>query len=83
MKEITFSLIEIFISLIVETIILGGLFTWISNKANQTMQKKVTDEMNNIETQNKFIYTELKGEIQNVKTDLLSQIKESKGGSDQ
>jgi hypothetical protein len=83
MKEITFSLIEIFISLIVETIILGGLFTWISNKANQTMQQKVTDEMNNIETQNKFIYTELKGEIQNVKTDLLSQIKESKGGSDQ
>jgi hypothetical protein len=82
MKEITFSLIEIFISLIVETIILGGLFTWISNKANQTMQQKVTDEMNNIETQNKFIFTELKGEILNVKTDLISQIKEStsKGG---
>jgi adenine-specific DNA methylase len=80
MNQITFSLIEIFISLIVETIILGGLFTWISNKANQTLQQKMTDEMNNIETQNKFIYTQLKDEIINAKRDLISQIKESKGG---
>lgn len=77
MKEITFSLIEIFISLIVETIILGGLFTWISNKANQQMQQKMTDEMNNIEAQNKFIYQQLVGEMTKNRNDLIAQIKES------
>lgn len=84
MKEITFSLIEIFISLIVETIILGGLFTWISNKTSQQMQQKLTDEMNNIETQNKFIYQQLKMDMKANRDDLLSQIKESaakKGGN--
>lgn len=83
MKEITFSLIEIFISLVVETIILGGLFTWISNKTSQQMQQKITDEMNNIETQNKFIYQQLKMDMKANRDDILSQIKESaakKGG---
>jgi adenine-specific DNA methylase len=84
MKEITFSLIEIFISLIVETIILGGLFTWISNKTSQNMQQKLTDEMNNIETQNKFIYQQLKEEMRMNRKDIISQVKESaqqKGGN--
>lgn len=77
MKEITFSLIEIFISLIVETIILGGLFTWISNKQNQQMQQKLTDEMNNIEAQNKFIYQQITAEMTKNRNDVISQIKES------
>jgi adenine-specific DNA methylase len=84
MKEITFSLIEIFISLIVETIILGGLFTWISNKASQQMQQKITDEMNNIETQNKFIYQQTKMDMKTNRDDIMNQIKESaakKGGN--
>lgn len=80
MKDIVFSLTEIFVSLIVETIILGGMFTWISNKSNQTMQQKITDEMNNIEAQNKLIYQELKQQMTDNKNDVISQIKESAKG---
>jgi hypothetical protein len=79
MKEITFSLIEIFISLIVETIILGGLFTWISNKTNSQMQQKLNDELKVIENQNKFDFEQLQGEIRQAKSDIISQIKETGG----
>lgn len=81
MKEITFSLIEIFISLIVETIILGGLFTWISNKTNANMENKMRSEMKNIESQNKLIYQELSRQNKDNRNDIISQIKESKGGN--
>jgi hypothetical protein len=80
MKEITFTLIEIFISLIVETIILGGLFTWISNKTATQMEQKLHEEIKTIETQNKTDFNLLLREIRISKTDLLNQIKES-GGS--
>jgi hypothetical protein len=33
--------------------------------------------MNNIEKQNKFIYSQLQREIQNAKNDIMNQIKES------
>jgi hypothetical protein len=79
MKEITFSLIEIFISLIVETIILGGLFTWISNKNNVNMEQKIRGEMKNIESQNKMIYQELSRQNKDNRNDIISQIKESGG----
>lgn len=79
MKDITLSLIEIFISLIVETVILGGLFAWISNKASQTMQQKLQDEMNNIEAQNKFIFQQIKEEMRMSRKDIISQIKETGG----
>jgi hypothetical protein len=83
MREITFSVIEIFISLIVETIILGGLFTWISNKTNSSLEGKVKSEMKNIEEQNKLIYQELSKQGKENRNDILSQIKESqkKGGN--
>lgn len=82
MKEITFSLIEIFISLIVETIILGGVFTWISNKTAKTNEQALKNEMSTIEAQNKLIFQELKAEIKSSRDDVISQIKESakKGG---
>jgi nitrate/TMAO reductase-like tetraheme cytochrome c subunit len=80
MKEITFSLIEIFISLIVETIILGGVFTWVSTKTAQRNEQALKSELSKIENQNKLIYQELKREVESCRGDLLSQIKESTGG---
>ena len=81
MNGITLSLIEIFISLVVETVILGGLFTWVSNKTSQRNEQALKSEMSTIENQNKLIYQELKREIHNSRDDIINQIKESsKGG---
>jgi hypothetical protein len=79
MKDITFSLIEIFVSLIVETIIIGGLFTWVSNKSSTKMEQQLKSEMGTIEAQNKLIYQELKQAITESRNDVLNQIKESGG----
>jgi hypothetical protein len=78
MKEITFSLIEIFVSLIVETIILGGMFTWVSNKTSDKMAQKLNDELKVVEDQNKTDFTQLQGEIRLAKSEIISQIKESR-----
>jgi len=82
MNELTFSLIEIFVSLIIETVIMGGLFTWISNKTSKQNEQQLKNEMNTIENQNKLIFQELKQEIKSSRDDILNQIKESanKGG---
>lgn len=82
-EQIYLSIIEIGISLIIEGIILSMIFNWISNKGTEKQQKNLQNEMNNIETQNKLIYEQLQQEIRMVKTELISQIKESsKGGSE-
>jgi hypothetical protein len=82
MNDLTFSLIEIFVSLIIETVIMGGLFTWISNKTSKQNEQQLKNEMNTIENQNKLIFQELKQEIKSSRDDILNQIKESanKGG---
>jgi hypothetical protein len=82
MKDITFSVIEIFVSLIIETVIMGGLFTWISNKTAKANEQQLKDEMATIEAQNKLIFQELKNEITQAKSEIISQVKEStsKGG---
>jgi uncharacterized membrane-anchored protein YhcB (DUF1043 family) len=77
MKEITFSLIEIFISLVVETIILGALFTWVSNKASVKSEQNLKSELKKVEDQNKFDFQQLQSEIRSAKSDIISQIKES------
>lgn len=77
MKEITFSLIEIFISLVVETIILGGIFTWVANKTNEKMEAKIKDEIVKLEKQNTLIYEEISHAISSSRNDIISQIKES------
>ena len=77
MKDITFSLIEIFVSLIVETVILGSLFTWISNKGTPKMEQKLQSEMKVIEDQNKTVFEQIQNEIQNSKLEIITQIKES------
>jgi hypothetical protein len=78
MKDITFSLIEIFVSLIVETIILGGVFTWVTNKTSDKMAQKLNDELKVVEDQNKTDFTQLQGEIRLAKSEIISQIKESR-----
>lgn len=75
-NQITMSVIEIFISLIVETVILGGVFTWITNKASSKMEQELKDEMNNIENQNKMIYQEIEKMIMQSRDDVISEIKE-------
>lgn len=76
MKDILFSLVEIFISLVVETIILGGMFTWISNKSSVKMEQKLHLEMKNIEEQNKLIYQELNTALKAARDDIISEVKE-------
>ena len=84
MKEITLSLIEIFISLFIETVILGGVFTWVANKTNEKMEAKLKEELleqnqliYKLENQNTLIYEELQKSIEASRTDIISQIKES------
>ena len=79
MRDITFSLIEIFVSLIVETIIIGGLFTWVSNKSATRMEQQLKSEMGTIEAQNKLIYQELSQVIKDSRNDVINQIKETGG----
>lgn len=84
-QNIVLSIVEITTSLIIEGIILSMVFNWIANKETEKQQQNLQKEMNNIEVQNKFIYEQLQQEIQQSKTEIISQIKESaaskKGGS--
>ena len=76
-EAIYISIIETGIALIVEGIILAMVFNWIANKETEQQQKNLQSEMDNIETQNKFIFEQLQKEIYNSKTELISQVKES------
>ena len=71
------SIIETGIALIVEGIILAMVFNWIANKETAKQEANLKSELNNIETQNKFIYEQLQKEVYNSKTELISQVKES------
>lgn len=82
--QIVLSIVEIAIGLIIEGIVLSLIFNYISDKHNDNQQKNLKTEMNNLEVQNKFIFTQLQTEIQNAKSDLMNQIKETaekKGGN--
>jgi uncharacterized membrane-anchored protein YhcB (DUF1043 family) len=85
-QNITLTIIEFIASVLVEGIILSMIFNWIANKETEKQEQRLQQEMNNIETQNKFIYQQLQDEIRNTKRELISQIKESattsrKGGN--
>jgi adenine-specific DNA methylase len=85
-ENIILTIIELFISLIIEGIILSMVFNWIANNQNNKQQQNLQKEMNNIETQNKFIYEQLQNEIHETRRQIISQIKESattskKGGN--
>ena len=76
-NNILLTIIEFVASTIVEGIILAFVFQWISNKSQEKQQEMLATEMNNIEKQNKFDYQEITKEIQNAKSDIINQIKES------
>jgi hypothetical protein len=60
------------------------IFNNISNKSSEKQNQQLKSEMNNIETQNKFQYEQMLKVIEQAKTEIISQIKESaynsKGG---
>ena len=76
-QNIILTIIEFIASLIIEGIILTFIFQHIANRTQKENEQQLQNEMNNIEKQNKFIYTELQLEIQNAKNDIINQIKES------
>jgi LPS O-antigen subunit length determinant protein (WzzB/FepE family) len=77
MNDITLTLIEIFVAIFIESIILGFVFQMISDKTEEKMEQNLKEEMNNIEKQNKFTYEQLQLEIRSAKNDVINQIKES------
>lgn len=83
-ETIVTMVIEMFVSILVEGVILSLIFGFISNQASEKSNKHLKEEMNNIETQNKFIYEQLHKELGQAKTEIISQIKEAnytqKGG---
>lgn len=76
-KDIIFSLVEIGISIIFESIILGLIFQQLSNRSVKDNENNLRAEMKVIEEQNKFDFMQLQTQIKNeVKTDIISEIKE-------
>ena len=77
MNQIAITVIEMFVSLVVESVILAGIFTWLANKANEKQENHLRVEIIRIEKMISYHSQELKREMQNTKRDLLGQIKES------
>jgi hypothetical protein len=77
MNQITLSVVEVFISLVVESTILAGVFSYLATRAHEKQETNLRDEMQNIENQNKLIFEQLQSEINSMRADVISQIKES------
>lgn len=77
MNQLTYSIIEVFISLVVESTILAGLFSYLANRANEKQEQKLQVELTKIEQQNKLIFKEITNQLQITRNDIISQIKES------
>lgn len=76
-NNILLTVIEFVASTVLEGIILTGVFNWISNKNASQQQEMIAQELNNIEKQNKFDYEQFQTDLQNTKSEIISQIKES------
>jgi uncharacterized membrane-anchored protein YhcB (DUF1043 family) len=76
-ENVTLTIVEMFISLIVEGVIITMIFNWISNKSDEKQKQTLQQEMNNIEKQNKFDYEQIMNAINQSRLDIISQIKES------
>jgi gas vesicle protein len=74
--DIIFSLVEIGIGIIFESIILGLIFQQLSNRAVSDTKNALQKEMQKIEDQNKFDFEQLQNEIRNARTDIINEIKE-------
>lgn len=77
MSQVTLSIIEVFISLVVESTILAGIFAYITNRANEKQEQKLQMELMKIEDQNKLIFQEISKFSLEHRNDIIAQIKES------
>lgn len=77
MNQLTYSIVEVFISLVVESTILAGIFSFLANRANEKQELKLQQEMTKIEQQNKMIFENLSQLAVQQKLEIISQIKES------
>jgi gas vesicle protein len=76
-EQLYIAIIEMFIGIVIEGILLSMVFAFIANQTSEKQNKALKNEMSNIEIQNKFIYDQLKKEISDAKAEIISQIKES------
>jgi predicted phage tail protein len=76
-QNIMLTLAEFGASLVLEGIILGIIFQMISNKASEKDRQHLQTEMNTIERQNRHNIDLIMDELREVKSELISQIKES------
>jgi hypothetical protein len=85
-EQIYISIIEIFIGIVIEGVLLSMIFAFISNQTSEKQNGILKGEMANIEAQNKFIYDQIMNKLENAKTETISQIKEAnyyqKGGNE-
>jgi hypothetical protein len=77
-QDIILTIIEFAASLVLEGVILGIIFQMISNKASTKDRQHLQNEMNTIERQNRHNIDLIMDELREVKSELISQIKESK-----
>lgn len=77
-RDIIFSLVEIGIGIIFESVILGLIFQQLSNRAVTDTKTALQTEMHKIEDQNKFDFEQLQNEIRNCRNDILAEIKETR-----
>ena len=76
-EQIYISIIEIFIGIVIEGVLLSMIFAFISNQTSEKQNGILKGEMANIEAQNKFIYDQITNKLENAKTEIISQIKEA------
>lgn len=72
--QVMLSVIEIFISLVIESIILSGVFSYLANKANEKQEQQLKEEMHRIEEQNKLIFEQLQQQSKDTEARLLHAI---------
>lgn len=75
-KDIIFSLVEIGISIIFESVILGLIFQQLSNRSVKDNENILRAEMKIIEEQNKFDFQQIQEQIREAKREIISEIKE-------
>src|SRR3954467_8191443 len=75
-NQIMLSIVEIFISLVIESTILSGVFSYLANKANEKQEMQLKEEMHRIEEQNKLIFEQLQQQITHSTDHLFNTIKE-------
>jgi Tfp pilus assembly protein PilW len=76
-NDFTLTLTEIFVSLVIESTILAGVFSFLANRANEKQEQQLKQELTKIEQQNKFVFELLAQEIGSTKTEIISEIKEA------